>query len=289
MKKNYLKGENFYLVKEQNGRTEAPIIIKSSGYTIDDRAINENWFLTQLRSIPHSNRSNLPDPLIFENSKNALEPYSNETVYSLYLSPSCKGIKYFQEEFSDFINALGKDFSFVGFSKGGLLMSGLDIKRTSKFIFIAPTFGCIFGDENEVFEEIDHFKSVHSLNIFQLFEANLFKKIVHIIGSRRPVDLDMAPNSQFLKNLNLKKLNNHRVLLITSTFSRLESDTLDSFFRHLGKFVNLHEYADGIMKLEKQSLVEKYAERTYNVFSAHPAVLDKALTIIYIIEFLKDY
>lgn len=287
--KNYIKGENFYLVKEQNGRTETPIIIKSSGYTIDDQAINGNWFHTQLRTLTHSNRSNLSDPLIFENSKNALNPYiKNESVYSLYLTPACKGIKYFQEEFSDFINALGKDFSFVGFSKGGLLMSGLDIKRTSKFVFVAPTFGCIFGNKEMVFNEIDKYKSCHILNIFQTIELILYKKIVQLIESWRPVDIDMSPNSQFLKSLNLKGLSRHRVLLITSTSPKIACNLQDAFFRHFGRYVGLDEYGDCMMSLENQSKVEKYAEQVYNVFSTHPTVLEKATTIMYISEFLND-
>ena len=62
--KLFYEGNNFLLVKRRGGG--GPIIIQTSGYTMDRKAINESWIVTQLRTVLHRNRSRLPDLFIMD-------------------------------------------------------------------------------------------------------------------------------------------------------------------------------------------------------------------------------
>lgn len=292
MKKEIIKGNNFFLVKEQEGRKNLPCVIKSSGYTIDERAINENWLLTQVRTLPHHDRSNLPDPVVFEASAQSLKPYAGRTVYSLYLTPNCKGLEYAQEELSNFFNYGASDisnagFSFVGHSKGGLLLSGVKINHMSKFVFINPTFGCIMGDEAAVDRRIDSYKESHSLSLITKAAISLYRDIVHIIGSRRPVDLDMAPGSKFLSRVNLSHLCEHHVMLIASTCPEGRCGLQDRLYRFTGNLLDLSKKGDGMVLLEDQLKVAPYIEKLYITSATHPTILSKPDVIFHIKDFLR--
>lgn len=283
------KGKNFYLVEERKEqKSNRPSIIKSSGYTIDEKGIYENWIITQFRTLFHSDRSSLPDPMIFESSKEVNGIYAGRSVYTLYLTPSCRGIKYAQEELSDYIERSYDSYSFVGHSKGGLILSGLDIFSPSKFVFVTPTFGCIMGNEAQIFRKIEDYKRVHNTNFIQNAELSFYKGFVHLIGSRRPVDLDMSPNSDFLKHINLDDLKNHKVLLITANCPSGKCSVQDAFFRHTGSFLGLAKEGDGMVSLENQSVIEKYAEKVIRVSATHPTVLNHPDTLSAIYRFLNE-
>lgn len=286
--KGIYEGNMFYLAKEQEGRNpNLPSIIKTSGYTIDKRAIRENWLLTQMRTLPHRDRSHLPDPVILENFKGSLAPYAGREVYSLYLKPGCIGIKYVQDELSRLINSSSKDFSFVGHSKGGLIIAGLTIKKPSKFVFIAPTFGTVMGNEAAVFKEISDYKATHFHTFIKDIELGMYESLIHLIGSRRPVDFDMVPDSKFLNELDLEGLHKHKVLLITATCPQGKCGFKDAFFRRLGSYLNLDKDGDGMVSLTSQRLIQDYADYVINISATHPTVLGKTRTIKAINKFLK--
>ena len=73
----FISGENFILVKERTSRKgdKAICVIRSSGYTIDEKAVTEPWILTQLRTVPKKDRSHLPDPAIANQTGNILKPW----------------------------------------------------------------------------------------------------------------------------------------------------------------------------------------------------------------------
>ena len=289
--KEYVRGKNFFLVKEQEG---GDIVIKSSGYTIDDKAINENWLLTQLRTLPFKDRSNKPDPFIFEGQKKRLEPFSGKEVYSLYFSPECKGIKDAQEEFSEYLNGKlskyytngsvqrthGKKVSYVGYSKGALFIAGLDIKQPSKIIFVAPPFsGTITGSKAKVDEVFRRYEQLHELNVFQKAEIKLYQSLFHLIGSERSVDLDMDPGSEFISHLNLDHLSKHKIILIWDKCPA-NPTIADAVFKRVGKYLRLDKNADGMVSVSSQRTrlmnLEPIEE---NVLATHPTVMGKAETI----------
>lgn len=295
--KAYFSGKNILVVQDQEGVKDPEeledlqisdrIILKSSGYTCDEMAVNENYILTQLRTLPHFNRSNLPDPMILGAGKEALLPYRYRTVLSVYLKPNCVGIASAQKELSEFINFSCKEYDLVGHSKGGLLFSGLELERPTRIVFIAPTMGTIMGDESLVFKKLTEYQAQNHCTIPKKSFIALYKWIIHLIGSRRPVDLDMAPNSEFLTNLNLSGLSKHKVLLITATCPQDNCNFQDTFFRYAGSFLGLDQEGDGMVSLEAQMRIAPYAEKVLNVKSTHPSVINNPWTIRAIREFLQ--
>ncbi len=288
-KKEIIEGENFFLVKEQEKRWEDyPTIIKSSGYTSDRKAITEPWLFTQIRTLPFRNRSNKPDPLIFEENDRLVRfCFPLREVYDFYLKPNCKGIADAQAELSSYINNSSKKFEFVGHSKGGLLFAGLELKEPTKMALVAPTFGTIMGDEKRLKSCIKTYMCLEkSLSIWRKMELQVYEQLAHIIGSRRPVDLDMALESDYLKTKNFDNLWKHQILLIIAEYSQARWNLQDAFFSHVGDFLDMGK-GDGIVSLFNQSRIRRYADEVMLVEATHPTVLHKPETWIRLKSFFR--
>ncbi len=282
MRKIVMKTDNWLLVEEQNVADHAPVVIKTSGYTSDEKAINEPWILTQMRTLWRNNRQHLPDPVIAPQRGEALRPYEWKNVYTFYFTPECKGIKKAEEEFSDYLNSemADKTLAIVGHSKGGLLAANLNLKKRINMVLIAPTFGTIMGDEGAVKRALDFYKR-GSKNILTHMEVNLYKWMVHRIDSRRPVDYDMALDAKYVQKTDFSKLSQHRVLLIGAVCPQKPfCDMTDAFFRHTGKFLHLNKEGDGMVSLANQLLPKDYVTQTVILEATHPTILNKSNYLI---------
>ena len=153
-RKRIIEKENFFLVEERKG--SGPLIIQSSGYTSDEKAIKEPWILTQIRTIPHTDRSNLPDPVIFQHNNLMPYEYLDCHVWTLYFRPECTGLEEALKEFTEYyVNLLEKPI-IIGYSKGGLFFGALtDCLEDLKIVLVAPTLKTVTGDEEEMLRRLD--------------------------------------------------------------------------------------------------------------------------------------
>lgn len=296
--KKILVMKNFLLVLERCSRNEdGPLLIRTSGYTATEQAVRQPWIWTQLRTIPHSDRSQLPDPAIApQNGMANLYKQLDCTVYNLYFRPQCKGLRYAIEEASEFFDLSifpgYKECNLIGHSKGGLFMGALtkELHTKTNIVMISPTFGTIMGDEEAVFKELQAYKDKQSaIKKFLLTpEIGLYKKVTHQFGSRRPIDYDMAIDSEFMKKyLDLSGLKNHRTMLVTATCPEGMCNPVEAVFRHYGKFLSLDKKADGMVLLDNQRLPIEYGvNAVVELTATHPTILKKAVP--YIVDFLKN-
>lgn len=291
--------QNFLLVLERRSRNRRnSLLIRTSGYTSTRQAVNQSWIGTQLRTLPYSDRSQLPDPVIVPQSSIATSLYNELdcTIYNLYFLPSCKGLKYAIEEASEFfereIFPEYEKLNLLGHSKGGLFMGALtkELDTKTNLVMVSPTFGTIMGAEENVFSELERYKDkLPPIKKFFLTpEIGVYKRITHLFGSRRPIDYDMATNSEFMKkDLDLSKLKNHRTMLVTATCPNDICNPIDATFRHYGKFLNLDKKADGMVSLENQRLPLAYEiDKLLELTATHPTVLKKAIPSI--VDFFKN-
>lgn len=286
---------NFLLVRER--KAQGPLLIRTSGYTSNEKAVMEPWIRTQLRTIPHLDRSHLPDPAIAP--LNGLEDVYKEldcTAYNLYFLPECKGLRYAIEEAGEFFETKlfpkYEECNLMGHSKGGLFMGALtkELDTKTNLVMVSPTFGTIMGDEEEVFKRLQEYKNKQSaIKRFLLTpEIGLYKGVTHRFGSRRPIDYDMAINSDFMKkHLDLSRLKNHRTMLVTATCPEGICNPFEAVFRHYGKLLGLNREADGMVLLDNQRLPLAYGvNEVVELIATHPTVLKKAVPSI--VDFLKN-
>lgn len=290
MRKQIIEGENFFLVQEQEKQWDKfPTIIKSSGYTIDRKAITQPWIWTQMRTIPFRKRSNKPDPLILGENEQFLKfCFPLREVYTLYLKPNCKGMEEAQKELSDYINASSKEFQFVGYSKGGVLIAGLDLKKPTKMAMITPTFGTIMGDESRLKSCIKTYTCLEEkISVWEKMELQVYEKLIHFLGSRRPVDLDISLESDYLKRKNFDSLWKHQVLLVIAECPQETNNIRDFLLKRIGKCLDLDKKGDGIVSLSNQQFLRRYAEEVLLVEATHSTVLNKDETLLKIKSFFR--
>lgn len=293
MSKVYMEGKNFLLVLERTNRKgllSGPCVIRSSGYTSTIKAVKEPWIWTQVKTLPKEDRSHASDPVIAL-QRSTLSVYEEEdcNVFNLYLRPECKGLKYAMEELAELLE---REFfkryekhALIGHSKGGLLMGGLAkyLDTRTNIAMITPTFGTIMGNEQMVFEVLDTYLDSQSRfkQIVLTPEIEMYKWVTHTVGSRRPVDYDMAIGSTFLReDLDLSRLSNHHTVLITAQCPERYCSPSEAIFRHYGKYVGLDKEADGMVTMKKQMLASQFVDEVVNMDATHPTVLKKAGPII---------
>lgn len=298
--KKVITKRNFLLVSERTSRSKnGVLVIRTSGYTSTEQANLEPWMWTQLKTLPHSNRSHLllPDPVISPNNPlKHLYEQLDCTAFNLYFTPQCNGLKYAITEAGEYFEKKlfpkYKKHCLIGHSKGGLFIGGLtkELNTKTNIILVSPTFGTIMGSEELVIQQLEKYKHTQdsNLNKFLLIpEIATYKKITHVLGSRRPIDYDMAINSRFIKeDLDLSNLKNHRTMLVTASCPIGLCNPADAIFRHYGKFLGLDKRADGMVRLCNQRLPIKYGvDKVVELTATHPTVLKKAVPCI--TDFLK--
>lgn len=294
-----VKRQNFFLQLENTAfKIGAPVLIVSSGYTSTIKAqTQEPWLITQLKTIPRRNRSKSPDSLIMETSLKRLYEKIDCTSYRLYLTPECHSLEDASAEFSELLEnqifKTSENVFLVGHSKGGLLFThsiSEHLKTSTNLVLVAPTYGCIMGDEMAFIRTLErHISS----NPFQSVDKLLFEVAMKSIGSRRPVDHDMSIGSDFVNTLDFRALKNHNVLLIAARCPEQKlCHPVDAFFRHYGKYIGLNLVGDGMVCYYNQMLPVAYYDSVKKISSiqaTHPRAFSVALPIIinFILNTLK--
>lgn len=279
MSKKIIRMENFILVEERKGT--GPLIIQALGYTSDEKAIKEPWIMTQVRTIPHSDRSHLPDPFIFQYNNFMPYEYLDCHVWTLYFRPECTGLEVALKEFAGYYASLPEKPVLIGFSKGGLFFGALtDCLEDLKLALVVPTLKTVTGDEEEMLRRLDKRESSFEKRMEKLL-IKLLKKLVKIIGSRRPIDRDMSIGSEFLQNHTLKNLSNNNSLLIIATGS--EESLADRLCLKFGQFMNLSKNSDGMTE-EVKGL---HAHMTVDIHATHISVMSNIITQWELYKFLR--
>lgn len=279
--KLFYEGNNFLLVKRRGGG--GPIIIQTSGYTMDKKAINKSWIATQLRTVLHRNRSRLTDPFIMDH----MLPCYNRldvAVIELYIKPNCKSLEDLVEEFAIYFEYRCQKIILIGHSKGALIMTAAleRIAKQTTAILVAPTFGTITGSEKAMLEKLEENKGKGFLeNLKTVF----LKKAVKIVSSRRPVDRDMYYESDFVNETKrmFYKLKDHNITNIVDRCPEksTKQSIKNKIFIDVGKRLGLNpEESDGIVETANQEITKDFIKLPVSIRAVHPTALESANEII---------
>ena len=279
--KLFYEGNNFLLVKRRGGG--GPIIIQTSGYTMDKKAINKSWIATQLRTVLHRNRSRLSDPFIMDH----MLPCYNRldvAVIELYIKPNCKSLEDLVEEFAIYFEYRCQKIILIGHSKGALIMTAAleRIAKQTTAILVAPTFGTITGSEKAMLEKLEENKGKGFLeNLKTVF----LKKVVKIVSSRRPVDRDMYYESDFVNETKrmFYKLKDHNITNIVDRCPEksTKQSIKNKIFIDVGKRLGLNpEESDGIVETANQEITKDFIKLPVSIRAVHPTALESANEII---------
>ena len=279
--KLFYEGNNFLLVKRRGGG--GPIIIQTSGYTMDRKAINESWIVTQLRTVLHRNRSRLPDPFIMDHMLPCYERL-NATVLELYIKPSCKSLEALTEEFSVYYERRCKQIILLGHSKGGLVMAAAleRIYKKTTAILVAPTFGTVTGSEDAMIDRLEENKGDGFL---ETLKTGFLKKVVKITSSRRSVDRDMYYTSDFVAETKrmFSNLKYHNIVNIVARCPELakQKSIKTKIFIDFGKRLGLSpEESDGMVETANQEITKEFIKMSIDIQAIHPTALESANNII---------
>ena len=279
--KLFYEGNNFLLVKRRGGG--GPIIIQTSGYTMDKKAINKSWIATQLRTVLHRNRSRLPDPFIMDH----MLPCYNRldvAVIELYIKPNCKSLEDLVEEFAIYFEYRCQKIILIGHSKGALIMTAAleRIAKQTTAILVAPTFGTITGSEKAMLEKLEENKGKGFLeNVKTVF----LKKVVKIVSSRRQVDRDMYYESDFVNETKrmFYKLKDHNITNIVDRCPEksTKQSIKNKIFIDVGKRLGLNpQESDGIVETANQEITKDFIKLPVSIRAVHPTALESANEII---------
>ncbi len=193
-----------------------------------------------------------------------------------------------QKEISSYVNKTPKEFEFVGYSKGGVLIAGLDLKKPTKMALVTPTFGTIMGDESRLKSCIKTYTRLEEkISVWEKMELQVYEKLIHFLGSRRPVDLDISLESDYLKRKNFDSLWKHQVLLVIAECPQETNNIRDFLLKRIGKCLDLDKKGDGIVSLSNQQFLRRYAEEVLLVEATHSTVLNKDETLLKIKSFFR--
>ena len=279
--KLFYEGNNFLLVKRRGGG--GPIIIQTSGYTMDRKAVTESWIFTQLRTVLHRDRSKLSDPFIMDH----MLPCYNRldvAVIELYIKPNCKSLEDLVEEFAIYFEYRCQKVILIGHSKGALIMTAAleRIAKQTTAILVAPTFGTITGSEKAMLEKLEENKGKGFLeNLKTVF----LKKVVKIVSSRRPVDRDMYYESDFVNETKrmFYKLKDHNITNIVDRCPEksTKQSIKNKIFIDVGKRLGLNpEESDGIVETANQEITKDFIKLPVSIRAVHPTALESANEII---------
>lgn len=279
--KLFYEGGNFLLVKRRGGG--GPVIIQTSGYTLDKKAINESWIVTQLRTVPHRDRDKLPDPFIMDHMLPCYKRLDS-TVIELYIKPSCKSLEDLVEEFAIYFECHCEKTVLIGHSKGALIMAAAleRIAKQTTAILVAPTFGTVTGSEETMLGRLEENKGN---GFFEALKTVFLKKVVKITSSRRPVDRDMYYESDFVNETKRMffKLKDHNIINIVDRCPKTSAkqSIKNKIFIDVGKRLGLNpEKSDGMVESKNQVIPLEFIKVQNNIRAIHPTALESANNII---------
>lgn len=216
------KTENIILQKVKTSSSKTCIIM-GSGYSLSVDANN---------IIIHK------DPLFFPPSG---KKYGNYTVLSLFYSFECKGLDIAGKELANYINKNMNNYENIilhGHSKCGSCFVNLTkyLKRRVSIVSVsAPLNKSGTPITNQAFDT----------------QLNWIEKIFfHKIFSNHNVDKDLCENSDFLSNLDLHYLNEHRYKIVVSRCGKFTLNPAELLLTWIDKSKGI--YGDGIIPIYSQ-------------------------------------
>ena len=279
--KLFYEGNNFLLVKRREGG--GLVVIQTSGYTMDRKAVTESWIFTQLRTVPHRDRSKLSDPFIMDHMLPCYERL-NVTVIELYIKPGCKSLEKLAEEFAEYFERRCKPMILIGHSKGGLVMAAAleRIGPQTTAILVAPTFGTVTGSEDAMINRLEENKGD---GLLETLKTGFLKKVVKITSSRRPVDIEMYYTSKFVSTTKgmFSQLKYHYITNIIVRCPELatQKSMKTKLFIDFGKRLGLDpKKSDGIVEEENQAIEKEFINMSINIRAIHATALKTANNII---------
>lgn len=243
------KTDNIVIQRIQIGNKNKKCYIISNGHSV---SIDENDHV-----VKH-------DPLMRQFNP---EISKEHTVYAFYFTFECEGLEKSSLEIAQFVNELfGKyeEIVLVGHSKSGVCLANATCycqKPVTLVTISAPFYGTVVADKE--WAEM-------------LLKKKLYIKLYNMVFSDHKVDRDIAPDSEFLLNMNQPICNKHINII--------------SYFRGIGdcrSLVDLLLFATNkIMRLKGDgvvSLVSQYPDSNNKMiclYCSHASSLKEGLKVI---------
>ena len=188
-------------------------------------------------------------------------------VITMYFPFECKGLQQAGEDLAFYINENMKCYKrivIIGHSKAGVCIANMArmLIRKSVLIFVsAPFEGTKLADSEEVKKRVTK------------TEFGIYDKYFN----QHPVDLDIIPNSYFLKEVaDFSGVTRHTCVNIISECVGIHS-VEDIIFKYIA-FRMGYEHSDGIVSVSSQkALSESYQMRTMEIDASHANSLKKVL------------
>ena len=243
------KTDNIVMQKLQKGTKKEKCYIIGNGHSI---------------SVDEKNRVIKHDPLMHVFETDISKEHS---VYAFFFTFECAGLEKSSIEIAEFVNELIDTYDeiiFVGHSKCGVCLTNASCycRKTVTLVTIStPYYGTVVTDKE--WAEM-------------LLKKRVFIKIYNMIFSDHKVDRDIAPDSDFLLNMNQPVCNRH--INIISYFRSIRDcrNLIDLALFATDKIMHLR--GDGVVPLTSQ-YPSSNTQEIY-VFCSHASYLKEALKIL---------
>lgn len=188
-------------------------------------------------------------------------------VITMYFPFECKGLQQAGEDLAYYINENMKRYKriiIIGHSKAGVCIANMARMLTRKTVLIfvsAPFEGTKLADAEEVKKRVTK------------TEFGIYDKYFN----QHPVDLDIIPNSYFLKEVaDFSGVTQHACLNIVSECIGIHNVT-DIMCKYIA-FRMEYKHSDGIVSVASQkALSESYQMKTMEIDASHANSLKKVL------------
>ena len=186
------------------------------------------------------------DPSLSIPDEKEYKRISDGDIFLMYFPFECKGLQSAGEELADFINRWLENYDkivIIGHSKAGVCIANMARMLTRKCMLIfvsAPFKGTILTNEKEIKAKTSR------------VEYAFYRKIYN----RHPVDLDIMPNSHFLKEIvDFSGVEKHSCMNVISECVYPRT-ILDLGCKYLGFRVG-YKHSDGIVSVASQESLSK--------------------------------
>lgn len=243
---------NIVIQRMAIGSTEQCVIL-GAGHSL---SVDKNNFVSH-----HDPGMSLPDTRAFKHS----------TVFSLYFTFESSGLESSSRDLADFINSCLNSYDkiiLIGHSKCGVCFANcthlIENQKVTLITVSAPYKGTIIADKSAFEKDINWF----------------VRKIYEKIFSNHNVDKDIAPNSDFIRNMH-RRVNCKYINIVSSISKITDCRSIVDFFLYI---LNNYKKIDGDGIVPKDSQDNHfYCKNQYEITASHASSLQKSL------KFLDDY
>lgn len=169
--------------------------------------------------------------------------YLDGDVINMYFPFECDGLQKAGEDLATYINVYMRDYetiAIIGHSKAGVCIANMARMLAKKIVLVfvsAPFNGTIMADPERV-----------GIRVNKL-ENTFYKKFYKM----HPVDLDVIPNSHFLRIANFSGIKSHICINVIAKCNRPLTMT-DLFYQYVGSRIGYRE-SDGIVTVSSQKMI----------------------------------